>query len=141
MAGDARAPSWTLDWHRFVGALAVVFTAVHLVALFADSYVDFGLAELFVPFVSDWRPVAVGIGVLALYLLLAVEITSLLRRHLPRALWRRVHHLSVPTFALATAHLLMAGEDSSDPVVLIVMLVLIGMIVLLLALWLPQLRR
>jgi DMSO/TMAO reductase YedYZ heme-binding membrane subunit len=135
-----RAPSdWMLDWHRFVGALAVVFTGVHMVSLFADSHIDFGLDELVIPFVSEWRPVALGFGVLALYLALAIEITSLLRRRLSLTLWRRIHYLSVPSFALATVHLLMAGEDASDPIVLIVVGVLIGMIVLLLCFWLPQL--
>ncbi|MEM7272411.1 MAG: ferric reductase-like transmembrane domain-containing protein [Actinomycetota bacterium] len=128
-----RPPShWMLDWHRFVGALAIVFTSVHMAALVADSYVDFGLEDLFIPFVSPWRPVAVGLGVLALYLALAVEITSLLRRRLPQTLWRRVHYLSVPAFVLATVHLLMAGEDATNPIVLIVLGVLVGMTVLLL---------
>ncbi|MEM8745644.1 MAG: ferric reductase-like transmembrane domain-containing protein [Actinomycetota bacterium] len=130
--GRTPPPEWTLDWHRFVGALSVVFTAVHLFAIYADSYIEFGLDDLFVPFASEWRPVAVGLGVLALYLLLAVEITSLLRRRLSRRLWRRVHYLSVPTFALSTAHLLMAGDDASNSIVLLTVGGLIGATVLLL---------
>ncbi|MEM8925014.1 MAG: ferric reductase-like transmembrane domain-containing protein [Actinomycetota bacterium] len=123
---------WMLDWHRFVGGLALVFTGAHMAALVADSYIEFGLADLLIPFVSDWRPVAVGLGVVALYLALAVEITSLLRRRLSPALWRRIHYLSVPAFAAATIHLLMAGEDASNTVVLIVVGALIGMTVVLL---------
>lgn len=132
---------WMVDWHRFVGALAVVFTTVHMAALLADSYIEFGLEDLFIPFVSPWRPVAVGLGVLALYLVLAVEVTSLLRRRLSPTLWRRTHYLSVPAFALATVHLLLAGEDATDALVLIVVGGLIGMTVLLLCFRLPQLLR
>jgi uncharacterized membrane protein YbhN (UPF0104 family) len=43
-------------------------------------------------------------GIAALYLLIAVEITSLVRRSLPNRLWRRVHYASFPIFALATIH-------------------------------------
>ena len=50
-----RAP-WLLDLHRFLGGLTVVFVAVHLIGLWADSYVTFGYTELFVPMASAWRP-------------------------------------------------------------------------------------
>ncbi|MEM9565504.1 MAG: ferric reductase-like transmembrane domain-containing protein [Actinomycetota bacterium] len=142
LLGRRPPPDWTLDWHRFVGALALVFTAVHLLALLADSYVEFGVDDLLIPFVSEWRPVAVGLGVLAFYLVAAVEVTSLLRRRLPMVVWRRVHYLSAPAFALATVHLVLAGEDASDPLVLVAVGVLVGMIVLLLAFrLLPSMRR
>jgi DMSO/TMAO reductase YedYZ heme-binding membrane subunit len=105
-------PAWTLDLHRFVGGLAVVFTGIHLAGLVADSYVSFGAEELFVPFASTWKPTAVALGVVGLYLLLAIEVTSLLMRRLPRRLWRGVHLTSYVLFVLATAHMLAAGTDA-----------------------------
>ena len=57
-----------------LGGLAVMFTAIHLAALVADSYVHFGLADLTVPFASSWQPGAVALGVVAMWLLLAVEV-------------------------------------------------------------------
>ena len=104
-------PAWTLDLHRFLGGLAVVFTGVHLAGLAADSFVSFGLAELLVPFASSWKPTEVALGVVGLYLLLAIELTSLLMRRLPRRLWRGVHLTSYVLFLLATAHMLTAGTD------------------------------
>jgi DMSO/TMAO reductase YedYZ heme-binding membrane subunit len=104
-------PAWTLDLHRFLGGLAVVFTGVHLAGLVADSYIEFGAAELFVPFASGWKSTAVALGVVALYLLLAIEVTSLLMRRLPRRLWRGVHLSSYVLFVVATAHLVAAGTD------------------------------
>jgi sulfoxide reductase heme-binding subunit YedZ len=53
------------------------------------------------------------------YLLAAVEVTSLLRRRIPKALWRRVHMLSFPLFVSATVHGLSAGTDSRVPMVAI----------------------
>jgi DMSO/TMAO reductase YedYZ heme-binding membrane subunit len=107
-------PAWTLDLHRFLGGLATVFTAMHVGSLILDSYVQFDLVDVLVPFASTWHPLWVAPGVVGLWLLLAVELTSLARRHLPRRLWRRVHILSLPLFAVATAHFVMAGTDAAN---------------------------
>jgi predicted ferric reductase len=108
-------PNWLLDLHRFLGAAAVVFTAIHVSSIVADSYVHFGLVEVLVPFASAWHPAAVAWGIVALYLLLAVEITSLLRKHLSKRAWRATHFLSFPLFALASIHGLSAGTDAATP--------------------------
>ncbi len=93
-------PNWILDLHRFLGALALVFTGVHVVAIVADSYVHFGLTEVLVPLTGTWHPVAVAWGIIGAYFLVAVEVTSLLRRRLSKRLWRATHFLSFPLFAL-----------------------------------------
>jgi DMSO/TMAO reductase YedYZ heme-binding membrane subunit len=113
--GRRPAPAWTADLHRGLGGMAVAFTGIHLLGLAADATVPFGVVELLVPFTSTWRPVAVAWGILALYLLLAVEATSLLRRRLPTIVWRAAHVASFPLYAVATAHLLTAGTDASSP--------------------------
>jgi predicted ferric reductase len=105
-------PNWTLDLHRYLGGLAVIFVGVHLAALVFDAYVGFGLADLLVPFASHWKPTAVAWGVTALYLLLAVELSSLARRRLPNRLWRRLHVLAFPLYVMATLHMVSAGTDA-----------------------------
>ena len=107
-------PPWWLDLHRFLGGLATVFTGIHQVTLVADSYVQFGIVDLVVPGASDWRPGAVALGVVALWLLVAVEATSLLQRRLPRRAWRWVHLSSYPLFWLATFHFVSAGTDADS---------------------------
>jgi DMSO/TMAO reductase YedYZ heme-binding membrane subunit len=109
--GTRPKPNWMLDLHRFVGGLSVVFTVIHIAALVSDSYVSFGIVEILVPFTGDYHPVAVAWGVIGLYLLLAVEITSLLRSKMTKRTWRMTHYLSFPLFFLATVHLLWAGTD------------------------------
>jgi predicted ferric reductase len=128
--GRAPKPNWMLDLHRFVGGLAVVFTAVHVVALVADGYIEFGLLQILVPFTSHYRASAVAWGVVALYLLAAVEITSLLRQKLSRRLWRATHFLSFPLFASATIHLLTAGTDSAEVLLRITVALSVGLIVI-----------
>ena len=109
--GRRARPAWLQDLHRGVSALAVAFTGVHVAAAIADNHLAFGFAEVLVPFTSSWRPWAIAWGVVSTYLLLAVELTSLLRTHLPRAVWRRIHMLSFPLFITATAHGITAGTD------------------------------
>jgi methionine sulfoxide reductase heme-binding subunit len=106
-------PNWILDLHRFLGGLALIFTGIHVAALVGDSFVHFGLAEVLVPFASDWHPVAVAWGVIALYLLIAVELTSLARKRISKRTWRLTHYLSFPLFLLTTVHALSAGTDRS----------------------------
>lgn len=137
--------AWLLDLHRFLGGMALLFTAVHLAALLLDDYVGFSPLDLLVPFASEWRPSAVALGVLGLYLLLAVELTSLARSRLPARLWRRVHLLALPLFALATLHGLLAGADAGNPLVtgavLAVLAVVGALTVALVALERPRGRR
>jgi sulfoxide reductase heme-binding subunit YedZ len=111
--GHKPRPAWMLDLHRFLGALAVIFTGVHVTAILADTYVHFDLAGVLVPFASTWKPAAVAWGVVAMYLLAAVELTSLARRCLPRRLWRLTHFASFPLFLSATVHGLTAGTDAA----------------------------
>jgi DMSO/TMAO reductase YedYZ heme-binding membrane subunit len=106
-------PNWILDLHRFLGGLALIFTGIHVVAILLDSFVHFGLVEVLVPFTGTWHPVAVAWGIIGLYLLAAVEVTSLARKKLSKKVWRTTHYLSFPLFALATIHALSAGTDRS----------------------------
>ena len=114
--GRRPRPNWLLDLHRMLGGLALVFTGVHVIAILLDTYVHFGLVDVLVPFASKWHPIAVAWGIVAMYLLVAVEVTSLLRSRLPKQLWRRVHYASFPLFVTATMHGLTAGTDTTRTV-------------------------
>jgi sulfoxide reductase heme-binding subunit YedZ len=65
----------------------------------------------------------------ALYLLVAVELTSLLRSRLQVRLWRSVHLSSYALYAFATVHLLTAGSDRRNPVLLWCVVASVGGIV------------
>jgi predicted ferric reductase len=107
-------PAWLLDLHRFLGTLSLLFVGVHLFAIWTDNFVHFGVRELFVPMASSWRPGAVASGVVATYLLVAIQLTSWAMRRLPRKLWHAVHMSSFPMFVLATIHGFTSGADSRD---------------------------
>jgi DMSO/TMAO reductase YedYZ heme-binding membrane subunit len=132
--GRRPRPAWLLDLHRYLGGLAVIFVGVHVAAIMLDTFVSFGPVETFVPFASSWNPGAVAWGIVALYLLLAVELTSLARSHLPLRIWRRVHYLSFGVFVFSTIHLLTAGTDSTSPALLVAVVAVCGAVAVLLAL-------
>ncbi len=104
-------PGWVLDLHRFLGGAAMSFTGLHVLSVLLDGYVHFGLVNVLVPFTGSWHPVAVAWGIVGFYALLAVELTSLARRHVPHRLWRRVHFGGFAVFAATTAHALTVGTD------------------------------
>jgi DMSO/TMAO reductase YedYZ heme-binding membrane subunit len=108
-------PGWNLDLHRFLGCLAVIFVAIHVTALMADRYVNFGVEQVLIPFASHWRPGAIAWGITAMYLVLAVEVTSLAMRWLPRKLWRQIHMLSFVLFVTSTVHAIQSGTDTGQP--------------------------
>lgn len=126
-------PRWLLDLHRFLGGTAVTFTALHLGGLVADNYSHFGPADLLVPFANQWRPLPVALGVVAMYLLVAVEVSSLAMKRIPRRHWRRIHLLSFGSFWLATIHGITAGTDADNSAMWIAYL-LVGGVVLFLTL-------
>jgi Ferric reductase like transmembrane component. len=105
------APSWVLDIHRFLGGLSVAFVGVHILGLAADQFIGFRPEDFLVPFVSTYEPAAVGLGVVAMYLLVAIELTSLAMHRMPRRTWHAVHLTSFVVFIVATVHGLTAGTD------------------------------
>jgi DMSO/TMAO reductase YedYZ heme-binding membrane subunit len=105
-------PTWLLDLHRWLGGTALVMTGLHMLGLYLDGYIDYGFTELFVPGTSEYRPLAVAIGVLSFYVLVAVQATSYMRRWLSKRVWHGVHLLSYGLVWAAAIHAGMAGTDT-----------------------------
>jgi DMSO/TMAO reductase YedYZ heme-binding membrane subunit len=112
--GRRPSPAWVLSIHRYLGALTLTFVAVHVIAILADDYVHFGLADVLVPMSGSWHPLAVAWGIAAMYLLVVVEVTTLLRARISQPIWRGLHLLSYPALGIVTVHLLTAGTDARN---------------------------
>jgi DMSO/TMAO reductase YedYZ heme-binding membrane subunit len=117
LSGKARLKRWPRfaleDVHRFLGILAGVFVAIHGGALLLDSFVPFSLSQVLVPGTSSYRPLAVGFGVVAAELLVALAVSNHYRRRIPHGVWRRLHMLNLVVWALALVHGLTAGTDAT----------------------------
>jgi DMSO/TMAO reductase YedYZ heme-binding membrane subunit len=101
----------TAGLHRNVSLLAVAFVSLHVLVNEVDGYVPIHVADAFVPFVSPYRPFWVGLGAVALDLLIALLVTSLLRRRLGWRTWRAVHWLAYVCWPVAFAHGIGTGTD------------------------------
>jgi methionine sulfoxide reductase heme-binding subunit len=100
-----------LGLHRNLSLLAVAFVAVHVITAVADSYVSISLAAAVIPFVSSYEPLWLGLGAVSLDLMIAVIVTSLLRRHIGRRAWRAVHWLAYASWPVAVVHGIFSGKD------------------------------
>lgn len=110
-----RWPRFVLDsLHRNVALLAVCFLTVHILMSVLDSFTSIKLWEAVLPFVGSYRPFWLGLGALAFDVLLAVSLTSLLRRRLGFASWRTVHWLSYASWPIALLHGLGTGSDTKS---------------------------
>jgi methionine sulfoxide reductase heme-binding subunit len=97
--------------HRNLSLLAVVFIAVHVLSAVLDSYVHIPLTAAVIPLASSYEPLALGLGAVSLDITVAVIVTSLLRRHLSRRVWRAVHLLAYASWPVAWLHSITASKD------------------------------
>src|SRR5215469_450730 len=113
-----QTPRWphliTDELHNFLTLLAGIFTGVHVLAVFVDPYTHFGLNEVLIPLASHYRPVWVALGIVALYLGIAIGISTLLRPKIGYVMWRRLHVLTLALWGLVTVHGLAAGSDATS---------------------------
>jgi sulfoxide reductase heme-binding subunit YedZ len=97
--------------HRNAAVLAMSFVAVHVVTLFFDPYAQLRLVDLVVPFTGAYRPFWLGLGTVALDLLIAVGVTSALRHRIGARAWRAVHLLAYACWPVALFHGVGTGTD------------------------------
>ena len=133
--GTVASVGWTTDrWprflsqsvHRNLSLFCLALIGIHIVSTVGDGYVPIGLADAIIPFRSPYRPIWVGLGALALDMLLAVAVTSALRRRIGVAAWRGVHWLAYACWPIAAVHGLGSGSDARLPGAMLVFVVCTG---------------
>ncbi len=116
-----RAPmTWMLETHRITSALCLSFVVGHVVSILLDPVVTFSWYDGLVPFTSDWRPLQVGAGTIAQWLLVVVLASTALAGRMPYAMWRKLHYLSFPCWGLALLHGITSGTDTSSQLGLLI---------------------
>jgi sulfoxide reductase heme-binding subunit YedZ len=108
-------PAWPRfvvdELHRNLALLTLVFLVGHILTSVLDSFAPISITAAVIPFTSSYRPFWLGLGALSFDLLVAVTITSLLRRRIGFATWRAVHWLSYAAWPIALLHGLGTGSD------------------------------
>lgn len=116
-AGRFASQRWprflTQGLHRNISLLVLAFLAMHIASTVLDRYVSISLTAAFVPFASSYKTGWLSLGAVALDLLIALIVTSLVRDRLGYRAWRRLHWLAYACWPVAVAHGLGIGTDGS----------------------------
>jgi sulfoxide reductase heme-binding subunit YedZ len=102
--------------HRNMALLALAFASVHVVTSVVDTYVPISVSDALIPFGASYRPFWLALGTIGADLMLAVLITTALRRRLGYKAWRSVHLLSYACWATSLIHAIAIGSDARSAV-------------------------
>jgi predicted ferric reductase len=139
----ATSPVRLMNLHKYLGSLALLTLAIHLVTVFLDPTLGFTWANILIPFTAAWKPLALATGIIAAYLMVPVQLVARVRAKMGKAgaTWfNRTHLIAYAAWPLATAHYVMAGTDALVPASIMLISSVTLVIVLLLTArgWLPR---
>jgi predicted ferric reductase len=100
------------ELHNFLTLLALIFTGIHVLAVWIDPFTRFSWNEVFIPFVSHYRTLWMALGIVGLYLGLAIGLSTWIRPLIGYIWWRRLHYLTLALYVLVTLHGIMTGSDT-----------------------------
>ena len=138
----------TFKYHRLISTLGVVVLLLHPIPLvFAQETTGVSVASIFVPFLAEKKITIIAVGVLAMYALLVVLISSLYMKYLQQKIWRVLHYGSYLFFGLGFWHGLSISDSFEansevswlDPKKIILEVEVV--ILLLLVVWRIAIRR
>lgn len=113
MGLNKKANVQLVSLHEFISLLSLVFAGLHAVALHLDPWLQASWAEIWIPFaLATYRPLAVGLGQIGLYLLVAVIVSFYLRRRIGVKRWRALHYVTFSIYGLVWLHAIAAGTDT-----------------------------
>lgn len=112
LAYDLAPPVKAWNIHRYL-SISLGFTLlVHVISLLFDHFVSFNLIGILIPFMSGYKPAFVGLGIISLYLLLLIMLSSLFFRLRYSFIWRFLHWAVYPMFVFSLIHGIYTGTDS-----------------------------
>ena len=97
--------------HMHVVLLGLTLGIVHGIVQMAAPYGKVRAIDVVVPFIDRADPIGVGLGVVALELMIATALSVLVQRKLGYARWRALHSLGYLSFTMVAAHLLISGSE------------------------------
>ena len=120
VAGHGRLPGLprfsVVALHRSISLLAMVFLVVHIVTAVLDTYVDISAVSALIPFASAYQPLWIGLGAVAVDLMIALVVSSLLRAKINARVWRAIHWLAYACWPIAIAHTIGLGSGNGSAI-------------------------
>ena len=100
--------------HRWTAYAAIVLTLSHPAVLLFLKEPRFSLFDILWPIYSYLQPKLNLAGAGALYLIVLVVVTSLLRSRMARSVWRNLHYLVFPAAFLLCLHSILTDPNLKD---------------------------
>jgi sulfoxide reductase heme-binding subunit YedZ len=114
-SGESTPGFVAADIHRNLSLLAISLLAAHILTTVLDPFAHITVRDVIIPVGAAYRPVWLGLGVGAMWILIAVIATSLLRDRIGPLLWRLIHWTAYGSWPLAVIHGLGTGSDARAP--------------------------
>lgn len=102
------------DVHRTAALTGTGLIALHMGSLFFDPYAQLKLVDFIFPFLGAYKPLWLGLGTLAVDLLVVVTVVSLLRHRVGPRAFKAVHWLTYVLWPLALVHSLGNGTNAAS---------------------------
>lgn len=103
------------NFHAFLATSGLALLGLHLGLLLIHDFLPFAALDVLVPMRASYRPVAIAFGIVAMYVMVAITVSSWTRRRWSNRAWRAIHLTAVPAFALSLLHGVFAGTDTARP--------------------------
>jgi predicted ferric reductase len=110
-------PINSLNVHTWLSVQALFFVFVHMGALLFDKYLNFGIYDITVPFISKLYTNEVALGILGMYLMVLLIVNSYFRKFISYKLWRFSHYLNIVLYIIVVAHGFFLGTDLKNEIV------------------------
>jgi sulfoxide reductase heme-binding subunit YedZ len=101
-------------FHEQAANAGLAAIGLHGVTLLGDRFLHPTVTQLLIPFTIDYRPVSVGIGILAGYTAALLGLSFYARRRIGGKRWRKLHRLTPVVYAMGLVHTLGAGTDAGS---------------------------
>ena len=96
--------------HEALSLATMVALAVHALALLGDGYLKPSLADVTIPFVSDYERFWMALGIVGGWLFVILGLSYYLRGRIGPQRWRMLHRFTALAWVLGVVHALDDGH-------------------------------
>ncbi len=107
-------PPVVFEIHKSLSILAMIVGMFHGVILLGDTYMNFSVLDLVLPFHSPYQPLWVGLGILGFYLSVILVASFYIKKRIGQRAWRLLHYSSFAMWIMASLHGIAAGTDTQS---------------------------
>lgn len=101
-----------LEYHQQWAVSALLLTVAHVMIILADRILDFSVAGVLVPGLAAVPTTQLTLGILGLWGIVIVTVSSWIRARLSYRVWRVVHSLATGILVVSFIHGALAGADT-----------------------------